>query len=117
MAIEEYTKAIQLAPDHSYVYWDRGLIYEELGQDENAIRDYTVAIKNGSHNMFFLVARAELYFELGEYQAAIDDYTELIQGGGKGYYNNRAAAYRALGQISQADADQSKACSFNSKYC
>ena len=119
MAIDEYTKAIQLSPNSTTTYWHRGMSYEALGQYESAIDDYTEAIRIGSHDYIVLNSRVTLYLKRGEHQAAIDDYNELIRISptAPGYYKGRAAAYRALGHISLANADQAKACSLNREFC
>jgi tetratricopeptide (TPR) repeat protein len=59
------------------------------------------------------------YEDLGKYQRAIQDYTEAIQAG-PDYaiaYNSRDLTYRALGQFLFANADDARACSWDSQYC
>ena len=119
-AIQEFDKAIQIGGDYDAgAYNNRGYSYAELGQHQNAIDDYTEAIRIGSHDYIVLNSRVTLYVKRGEHQAAIDDYNELIRISptAPGYYKGRAAAYRALGHISLANADQAKACSLNREFC
>ena len=44
MALEDYTKAIQLKPDYHEAYNNRGLLYEAMGQQDKALADYNKAI-------------------------------------------------------------------------
>ena len=54
-----------------------------------------------------------------QYQLAIADFTKAIQLdlGFAMAYNNRGIVYQNLGQYTLADADKTKACSLDSKYC
>ena len=45
MALEDYTKAIQLKPDYSSAYNNRGNLYEAMGQQDKALADYNKAIQ------------------------------------------------------------------------
>jgi len=48
MAIEQFTKAIQLDPDFADAYYARGIVYLLLGQDSRAAADETEACSMGS---------------------------------------------------------------------
>ena len=45
LAVDEYTKAIQLDPDYLFAYNNRGNAYIELGEYQTAIEDYDKAIQ------------------------------------------------------------------------
>ena len=45
LKIEYYTKAIELNPEYTYAYYNRGIAYNDLGQYQKAIDDYTKAIE------------------------------------------------------------------------
>ena len=43
-AIADYTRAIELEPDHADFYQERGVAYESAGDDVRAMEDYLTAI-------------------------------------------------------------------------
>ena len=45
MALEDYTKAIQLKPDYVDAYNNRGNLYKAMGQQDKALADYDKAIQ------------------------------------------------------------------------
>ena len=47
-AIAEFTKAIELKPDHRDAWWDRAYCYSELGQPESALADCSKVIESES---------------------------------------------------------------------
>jgi tetratricopeptide (TPR) repeat protein len=61
--------------------------------------------------------RGYAWMRLGQYQKAIADFTEAIRLNPKyaNAYQNRAAAYRALGQTAQADEDLAKAVALSTR--
>ena len=67
--------------------------------------------------------RGRAYYKLGQNHRAINDYTKAIQlaPDDAWAYLMRSRAHRSLGNITQADADKAKACSFDSsevrKFC
>jgi len=92
MAIDQFTKAIQINPDNASAYINRGAAY---------------------------VNRGAAYGSLGQYQTAITDYSKVIQldpDFADAYYA-RGVCYGGLGQDSRAAADDTKACSLDSQYC
>ena len=44
-AIKDYTKAIELTPNYTNAYGNRGSAKDELGQYQEAIKDYDKAIE------------------------------------------------------------------------
>ena len=103
-------------------YTIRGISYSNLGQYATAIADYTKAIQLDPDYALAYLNRGAAYHNQTprQYTAAINDYTKAIQIGGNNdalAYDNRGIAYRALGQYTLANADETKACSLDSKYC
>ena len=45
LAIQEYTEAIQLLPDHPTAYSSRAMTYDMKGESEKAIADWEVVLK------------------------------------------------------------------------
>ena len=63
--------------------------------------------------------RAKIYFDLGGYENAIQDFTKAIELNPDFAlaYAYRGISYRFLGNITQANADETTACCLDSKYC
>jgi tetratricopeptide (TPR) repeat protein len=72
-AIDDYSKAIRLAPDFAYHYDNRGEIYFEKGDYERAVADYSEAIHRDGKNQYFYKDRAEAYRKMGRDQLAESD--------------------------------------------
>jgi Flp pilus assembly protein TadD len=61
-----------------------------------------------------------MYGVLGQNRIAINDFTKAIQIGSSydaNAYDSRGLVYRRIGEAANADADDAKACSLDSKYC
>lgn len=136
-AMADYDKAIELhqIPE---AYNNRGLIYYRKGDYARAIADYTEAIENITvHVTRPYINRGDAYFLNGDYGRAIADYTAAIRlepsrffyshledyayrfdkAGARseykkaisGVYYKRGLAYRRIGKMDQAEADQKEA--------
>ena len=77
--IQEFNKAIQLDPDDSDAYNDRGHAYGLLGKYKQAIQDFDKAIQLDPDDALAYIGRGVSYFFLELYQRALDDYTKAIQ--------------------------------------
>ena len=88
-AIADYTQAIQLKPDYTIAYYNRGIARYRTGDKQGAIEDYTQAIElnkdwgNASGTYYGLLSayynRGLAYNNKGDKQSAIADYTQAIQ--------------------------------------
>ncbi|MEN9700596.1 MAG: hypothetical protein RLZZ301_1794 [Bacteroidota bacterium] len=72
-AISYLTQVIALDPKTPEVYFDRGIQYEFLGMQTNAIADYTAAIKQNRHEADAWFLRGRMYVELHQYKLAFHD--------------------------------------------
>ena len=113
-AITHYTNAIELKPDLVNVYNNRGNVYADKGDIENAIRDFNTAIQliqlpsdlASAHNN-----RAGTYADKGDFENAIKDYNKAIQLNpdyAEAYYN-RGNTYKEKGEIGNAIESYTKA--------
>ncbi len=92
LAVADFTRAIELAPDFAQAYYDRGLLYwRELGNPERSVHDLTRFIE-------LRPARAEAWFNralafqmLGDTASAIADYERYLAVG-------HDAEWRAISQ-------------------
>ncbi len=98
-AIGEFTKAIELSPNHVDAYNKRAQAYVSTGNNDKAAADYirlgeiysfknqnglaisqfTSALKYSKDNTTALVGRAGSRMDKGEYRSALIDYTRAIE--------------------------------------
>jgi tetratricopeptide (TPR) repeat protein len=111
-AIECYTKAIELNPELSLVYFSRASAYSNLGRYEEAIDDYTTAIKLSPEFAQLYGNRGAAFNELGRYEEALADLDRAIDldPDYANAYNNRGYAYYMLGDMKKTRADLKRAC-------
>lgn len=118
-AVADYTKAIQQAPSFFEAYYNRGIVYEDLGDSSSAIADYTKAIEINPKYTRAWYNRGILYYKQGELDKAIDDFTQAIQIEPTTFpeaYNNRGIAYDDKGDVDHAIADYGKAIQVDSSF-
>jgi tetratricopeptide (TPR) repeat protein len=71
-AITEFSAALAIAPNAN-TYYQRGQVYESLGEHENAVRDYDAAIELLPNAPYVYRARASAELNLGDRDAAKRD--------------------------------------------
>ena len=110
-AIEHYTEAIHLDPNHAPAYYSRGIAYHNLGEHQRAIQDYDKAIQLDPDYALAYGSRGSAYYCLEQYQRAVEDLDKAIQLDPTHYrdYYVRGAAYDELGQYERSDQDFDKA--------
>lgn len=114
-ALADFTQTLALDPTDDEAYYNRGTIYYRLKEYAKAITDLdkyislnqadAIAMGDGYTN------RGLSYFYLGNPTKAIDDFTKAIELSPKekSAYKGRALAYRQVGKIALAEADEKKA--------
>ena len=90
LAMEEFTKAIELDPEYYYAYVNRGLVYYRLGDLESSLADYSRAIDLRGDNAYWIFERGLLYWEYGDGDMAISDLEKAIELGLPQDYRRRA---------------------------
>lgn len=73
LAMEEFTRAIELDPGYYYAYYNRALVYYQTGELESCLADYNKAIELRPDNVYWTIERGFLYLELGDREKAIID--------------------------------------------
>ena len=115
----DYTEAIRINPDDAEAYFNRGVVYDKMGEidfedfDDKAIADYTEAIRiNPDYAKAYLNRGVDYAKNFGGYKA-IADFTEAIRikPDFAEAYHNRGIAYRKTGVRGwdKAEADFAKA--------
>jgi len=83
LAINEYTKGIELYPEDDYVvaelYTNRGDAYAKIGKYNFAIKDYTNLISIIPTNVVFYYKRGLSYISKGNYKKAESDFVMVVQ--------------------------------------
>ena len=116
--ISAFGKALSLKPDYSDAYYNRGVTYGELGQNEAALADYDEAIRLKPNFTEAYNNRGVTKVHLGQNETALTDYDKalLLKPDYADAYNNRGNAKKNLGQYEAALADYDKALRLKPKY-
>ncbi len=78
-AIEQFSKAIQLEPDNALAYYHRGISYQRLRAQAEALSDFTVAIEKGPPNDFAYLNRGAVRAKLGLLLEAESDFNAALK--------------------------------------
>ena len=97
LAMEEFTKAIELDPEYYYAYYNRALAYCRNGELESCIADYNKAIELNPDNVYWTIERGFLYMKLGDREKAIYDLERAQELGVP--YEYRQRVDEALAQL------------------
>ena len=110
-AIVYYNKAIELDPNNSAAYNNRGNAKKDLVQYEEALKDYNKAIELDHNNSAAYYNRGSLKINLEEYKEAIKDFNKAIELDHNYLYayNNRGNVKYKLGQYEEAIKDYNRA--------
>jgi tetratricopeptide (TPR) repeat protein len=76
--LEDFNKAIALAPDNSEAYYDRGLLHQDEKQYQSAIDDFTAASGLVPQQTEPLLARAQSFLALDKPKEAVKDLDEAV---------------------------------------
>ncbi len=111
LAIEDYSRAIDINPDDADAYFYRGFTYRLKRDYEKAIKDYNKAIKLKPDHAAAHLHRADAYRVTGrDSELVIKDYSTAIELNPHytHAYRHRAQVYRVKGKIDLAIKDYTK---------
>ena len=117
-AIELYTQAIELNPDYSEAYNNRGILKKNFLDDKvGAMKDYDMAIEKNPNNSKAYYNRGNLKDDLGDEDGAMNDYDMAIKikPNYTSAYFNRGILKKDSGDITGAIKDFSSAISIDNK--
>lgn len=106
-AIVLYTDLIQIAPDSSAFYYNRGKTKRRLEDHEGAIEDYLTAIEMDGDRVVYIVSLAVSYSYLDRIEDAIKEYKRAIK-----IEPRYAMSYYNLGGIYAQEKKYEKAIEF-----
>ncbi len=118
MAVEYYTKAIELGLKNPSVYNSRGSSYFDLKEYEKAIEDYREALKLDPKYKYAYHNCGASYESLGEYGKAIENFTKAVEldSGYVSAFHGRGNCYNGLEEYEKAIEDYNKAIELDPKY-
>jgi tetratricopeptide (TPR) repeat protein len=115
-AIFYYNEYLQLYPNDSKRYSERGLTYENLNQFDMAERDYSQAITLSPFSSEYFIYRGYARMKMGDADRAVSDFTQAILYGSQKVdqkksegYTGRMEAYLVLGNYDLAYSDANSA--------
>lgn len=110
-------EAVSLHPQSAEVYYQRGFVYQKLGDSEHAIEDFNKAIQINPQFAMAYSNRGFAYLNNKRYDLAITDCTKAIAIDSKDAVAllNRAFAYKLRGEKTKATADFNKVINLTDK--
>ena len=113
--LKAYSRAIELSPNNTAAFNNRGVAYHGKGKLDLAVKDYNIAIKLNPDDANAYSNRGNVYREMGEFNRAIDDTNTAIKLNPNctAAYINRGAACGAKGDFDLTIKDCSKAIELN----
>lgn len=117
-AIAEYTRAVELDPNHFKAYFNRGFAYDKIREFSKAVQDYSRALEIDPDNAYAFYNRGIAYDRAGQWGLAIEDFTKAIKilPNYADFYHNRGFCYRKQGRYDLAVVDYSEAIRLNDKH-
>ncbi|KAL0021276.1 hypothetical protein WJX79_005975 [Trebouxia sp. C0005] len=118
-AIEEYSQAIALDPQHFKALFNRGFSWDKVGEYERAVEDYTQALQVDPQNSYAYYNRGITRDRSGDYEGAIADFTHAItlDPANADFFHNRGFSLRKMGRFEEALRDYSAAIQLNPRHC
>jgi tetratricopeptide (TPR) repeat protein len=110
-AVKDYSTALAQNPKDAESYVNRGIAYNELGQNQQAIADYNKALELKPDLVLAYYNRANAHQQLKQSKDVIADYDKIITLDPEyAYaYANRGATYFQIGRKKEAIEDINKA--------
>ena len=106
-SITLFDHTLKVTDNNFFIYTNRGVAYNGLGNYRQAIDDCSRAIEINPGYALAYTNRGIAYSNLGNYKQAIEDYGRAIEikPGYADSYNNRGIAFKSLGSYKQAIED------------
>ena len=110
-AIEAYSYAITLNPNHASIYTNRGAAYHDKGEYDHAIEDLNRAIELNPNCIIAYHNRSAAYHDIGDFNRAMIDSNMAIELEPKfaQAYIKRGNAFNGKGEYNRAIQDYNKA--------
>jgi len=105
------TKTVELNPKHSRAYYNRGTLWYQKGQFQQALKDFNMAIGLDPNHSETFNNRGNIWYETGKTENALSDYNQAIMLNPKHSraYNNRGNIWYQKGFFDKALTDYNNA--------
>jgi tetratricopeptide (TPR) repeat protein len=104
-AIVYFDRQEQRGHDSAETFRKRGLAYQFLAKNVEAIKDFTAALEKQSDDAETLIRRGQAYADLGKHDSAVEDFTRVIRVDGN---NHEARYHRSISRASQGKIDEAR---------
>jgi tetratricopeptide (TPR) repeat protein len=106
LAVQHFSRALELNPNLQEAYVQRGTAYQNLGQLDQALQDLDRALAANPKDQAALIARGIVYRDRKDLHKAIDDFSRVLEiRADIDAYHERAQTYEAIGEYAKAIAD------------
>jgi Flp pilus assembly protein TadD len=96
IAVDLFTRAIEKKPDYAAAYFNRGLLYSTVGdQEKDAIQDFSWAIEQDPSDPRAYAQRGKCYLAISELEPALADFNRALD-----LNPSDAAAWLGRGSVS-----------------
>ena len=104
LAIDNYTKALDLDPHFIEAFLGRALAHQSLDEKSAALGDFSGAVKADPKDIAALDWRAHFYESIGDYAKAIADIDRAIEiaGASSDLFNRKGSIYLEFGDADSA---------------
>ena len=114
LAIRDYSKMLELEPDHIYVYNVRASLYAMVGRHDLALQDYSKTIELKPDQPSAYMDRGKYFAKYDKHTQAIKDYNMAVKlKPDYDAYVGRGFSYFKLGDLKLALKDYDKAVALN----
>ena len=116
-AIQDYDKAIELDPNYAAAYNNRAFNYAHIEEFDKAISDVEKSLSLNPDEPTALHTYGFIHLQQKHFNEAIDYFSKALSFDNelKDAYEDRAKAYRAIGETALAEADEAKAAELEAK--
>ena len=117
-ALEDFNRAIRIAPRYTDAHTNRGVVYKIIGNYAAAVQDFDAVIAIDGGNASAYNNRGGAYAWLGNYTRAIEDFDKAIQinPGNAAIFNDRGKTYNMIGNYARAIEDFDRSIELNHEY-
>ncbi len=116
-ALNYLNEAVRLDPKSADAHYNRGIAYDGLGKNQQAIKDYNQALQLDPKHTEVYYKRGIAFSKLGKHKEAKEDFSQVIRLDPKNpdAYYNRGIACDGLGKFHQAVKDYNQAVGLDPK--
>jgi protein O-mannosyl-transferase len=117
LAIQDFTKAIELDPEMRDAYKFRGSLYAQAGQIDLALKDIEKYLTYDPEDAVSWNNLAEIYFRQNKLPQALDAFTKTInlKPGVPDLYQKRAKVFELMGDAARAAEDNQRAAALRGR--